>query len=119
MNNADREMVNSATSICYFHASSEIVESFVKKVSKKSGQKVDWGYSCGIADVFFIGSYNKVLAAILKFKPELDKICIEEAQRLYNIKISEAPVWRLFSPPPNQTYVQNIVSRMLRYYYNA
>lgn len=96
MINASEEFKTKARSICYFHANKFLVEDFVKKVAEYSGQQVDWGYSCGIADVFFIGDYNKVRKTVLKFKPELDDACIKDAKNNYQVEITGAPRWRLF-----------------------
>src|SRR5512135_41321 len=59
--------------ICALDACSQRAEEWVQSVAKESGQKVDWHYSGGIANVLFIGDYDKVLAAIKKLEPELAK----------------------------------------------
>ncbi len=113
---ADQEMIDKAISICYFHASADIVEAWVKKLRDLSGQNIDWGYSCGIANVFFIGNHHKVYRAALKLKAQLNKICIDDSFEKYGLKILHIPAWRLFSPPTTPWY-DNIISSMFRYYY--
>jgi hypothetical protein len=59
--------------ICTLNACSIRAEEWVQAVAKESGQKVDWHYSGGIANVLYTGQYDKVLAAVKKLEPELTK----------------------------------------------
>jgi hypothetical protein len=42
-------------------------EKWVQKIAKESGQKVDWHYSGGIAQVLYLGDKDKILEACEKF----------------------------------------------------
>ena len=95
---ASQDLIENGISICYLSAGADIVEAWVRKVETLSEQRVDWGYSCGIANVFFIGDHNKVYQAVLKLKSELDILCIKECMEKYKIKVNSTPAWRLFPP---------------------
>ena len=51
----------------------------MQSVAKESGQQVDWHYSGGIANVLYIGDHAKVLAAVKKLRPMLERSTIRSA----------------------------------------
>jgi hypothetical protein len=71
MNECDQDVFKSGKGICVLDACMVRAEEWVQAVAKESGQKVDWHYSGGRANVLFIGDYDKVLAAVEKLKPLL------------------------------------------------
>jgi hypothetical protein len=70
----DSEVFKNGDAICCFHARSTPTEEWVQKVAAESGQRVDWHYSGGYANVLFLGDYEKVCAAVEKLRPELAAI---------------------------------------------
>lgn len=60
-------------SICTIDGCSHRVEEWVKAVAKESGQRVDWHYSGGIANVLYLGDYAAVAKAVALLGPELPK----------------------------------------------
>lgn len=50
------------------------IESWVKKIAATSGQRVDWHWCGGRANVLALGDLDKVKAAIEQHKPEYDKL---------------------------------------------
>ena len=58
-------------SICVFHLNARDTEAWVVKVRERSGQRVDWGYSCGYAIVSYLGDRAAVLKAIWELRDEL------------------------------------------------
>lgn len=58
-------------SICTFHLNARDTEAWVVKVRERSGQRVDWGYSCGYAIVSYLGDRAAVLKAIWELRDEL------------------------------------------------
>ena len=69
----DAEIFHHGESICSFHAKAAIVEPWVKRVAAESGQRVDWHYIGGHANVLFIGDRAKVREAVEKLQPELSE----------------------------------------------
>jgi hypothetical protein len=57
--------------ICVFHAGSKVTEAWVRSVAKASGQRVDWHYSGGMANVLYLGDYEKVRGAVEELLPKL------------------------------------------------
>jgi hypothetical protein len=47
-------------------------EEWVQAIARESGQRVDWHYSGGIANVIYLGDHAKVLDAVVKLTPMLD-----------------------------------------------
>ncbi len=86
----DPDLFNSGEAICCFHAASKPTEEWVQKVAIESGQRVDWHYSGGYANVLFLGDYAKVRAAVEKLRPELAEI--------------DAVGFRLFEPKARGLY---------------
>jgi hypothetical protein len=58
-------------SVCVFHLNARDTEAWVLKVRERSGQRVDWGYSCGYAIVSYLGDRAAVLRAIHELRHEL------------------------------------------------
>jgi hypothetical protein len=67
----DANVFESGKGICVLDACMVRAEEWVQAVAKESGQKVDWHYSGGQANVLFIGDYDKVLAAVERLEPLL------------------------------------------------
>lgn len=55
------------------------IERLIKKIAKRSGQRVDWHFVGGRAVVRYLGDRDRVVQAIEHFKPEF--------QRLYNAAV--------------------------------
>ena len=53
---------------------SNAMEGWVKKVAELSGQRVDWHFFGGRANVLALGDIDKVKAAIQKLMPEHDRL---------------------------------------------
>jgi hypothetical protein len=68
----DREIFKDGLGICALDAGRWQAEEWVRKVAQKSGQRVDWHYSGGRANVLYIGDYDRVLAAVKELRGELD-----------------------------------------------
>lgn len=73
----DKDVFKNGEAVCCFHAPSKPTEAWVQKVAAESGQRVDWHYSGGYANVLFLGDYAKVRAAVEKLLPELTAIKAE------------------------------------------
>lgn len=58
-------------SVCVFHLNARDTEAWVVKVRERSGQRVDWGYSCGYAIVSYLGDREAVLKAMRELRHEL------------------------------------------------
>jgi len=67
----DRGVFKDGHSICVLDARSADAEEWVCKVAKESGQRIDWHYSGGRANVLYIGDHAKVRAAVYKLAREL------------------------------------------------
>lgn len=68
----DQEVFKKGFGICVLDAAMWAAEEWVKKVREKSGQRVDWHYSGGRANVLYIGDHSAVLKAVMALEPELD-----------------------------------------------
>lgn len=49
------------------------IENWVQEVAKRSGQKVDWHYSGGNANIIGLGDLDKIRNTIKEMLPELNK----------------------------------------------
>lgn len=67
----DSEIFEKGHSVCTLDACMHVAEAWVKEVEKESGQRVDWHYSGGIANVLYVGDHAKVLEAVTRLEPEL------------------------------------------------
>jgi hypothetical protein len=83
----DQDVFKNGHGICCVDARMHQMEAWVKKVAERSGQRVDWHYSGGIANVLYLGSYSEVMKAIMALEPELDgqimRLYTEGAHGLY------------------------------------
>lgn len=68
----DQEVFKNGLGICILDAARWQAEEWVQKVARKSGQRVDWHYSGGRANVLYLGDYDRVLAAVEELRPALD-----------------------------------------------
>lgn len=68
----DREVFTRGEPVAALNAARWAAETWVQAVAKESGQRVDWHYSGGIAQVLFLGDRTKVDAAIDKLVSALD-----------------------------------------------
>src|SRR5690349_20200922 len=75
--NCDPEVYSKGASICSFHAAALGTEEWVKKVAALSGQRVDWHYFGGYANVLFLGVYDRVRKAVEQLAPQLVNINAE------------------------------------------
>lgn len=62
--NCDKELFDHGHSVAVLDACRYRAERFVQAVAEKSGQRVDWHYSGGRANVLYIGDHAKVTEAI-------------------------------------------------------
>jgi hypothetical protein len=67
----DAKIFAHGKAVCTFHAASECIEPWVKRVATESGQPVDWHYCGGYAVVLYLGDYASVRAAVERLKPDL------------------------------------------------
>lgn len=67
----DREVFEKGHSVAMLDAWSADAEEWVQAVARESGQRVDWHYSGGVANVLFIGDPARVLAAVRSLAPTL------------------------------------------------
>lgn len=68
----DGDVFKDGSAVCVLNARSKAAEAWVQAVAQESGQRVDWHYSGGRANVLFIGDHAKVVAAVHKLAPSLD-----------------------------------------------
>lgn len=70
----DEEIYNHGRTVFLTHTLSSVdMESWVQAIAKESGQKVDWHWGCGRAEMLAVGDLNRVRKAILKFKDMHDE----------------------------------------------
>jgi len=69
----DQEVFDQGDSVAVLDACMHVAEEWVQKVAKASGQKVDWHYSGGVANVLYLGDHARVLAAVERLRPELER----------------------------------------------
>lgn len=67
----DEEVFKKGDSVCTIDACMHRAEQWVREVARESGQRVDWHYSGGIANVLYLGDYARVQAAVTKLAPKL------------------------------------------------
>lgn len=68
----DKEVFDHGLGIAALDARAKAAEKWVCAVAELSGQRVDWHYSGGIANVLYLGDYAKVREAIEVLAGELD-----------------------------------------------
>lgn len=71
MGSCDKEVFDSGRSVCSVDGWANDVEPWVQKVAARSGQRVDWHYSNGRANVLYIGDYQAVRRAVEALTSEL------------------------------------------------
>lgn len=69
----DSDIFKNGRSVVTLDACRHRAERFAQAVAKASGQRVDWHYSGGLANVLYIGDYDKVAAAVRKCAPLLSE----------------------------------------------
>lgn len=69
----DQEVFDRGHSICILDGCRDRIEEWVQAVARESGQRVDWHYSGGIADVLYLGDYEKVREAVERLSPLLNE----------------------------------------------
>lgn len=95
MDQCDVEVFNKGRSLAALDASSGPAEAWVREVAVRSGQRVDWHYSGGIAHVLVLGDHAKALE-IAKAMPPTDAVRV---MRWYST--DDAGCYRAgVSPPP-------------------
>lgn len=80
------DVFKNGEAIVAINARMNAAETWVQSVAKESGQRVDWHYSGGIAQVLFIGDRAKVTDAINALAATLDGQILRwfgEGQALY------------------------------------
>lgn len=79
----DPEVYENGTSVFVTHTIRAVdIEVWVQKIAKDSGQKVDWHYSGGRAQILALGDLVKVRAAIQSNRPTHDTLMRQEIQSL-------------------------------------
>lgn len=79
----DKEVFSKGTSVFVTHTiPSNAMEEWVRKVAKASGQRVDWHFCGGRANVLAIGNLDLVRQAISDLMPEHDRLMREEYKKL-------------------------------------
>lgn len=73
MDKCDSEVFSKGQSLAALDGCSKDVEPWVQEVAKRSGQRVDWHYSGGIAHVLVLGDHAKALENA-KAMPPTEKI---------------------------------------------
>lgn len=69
MDRCDDEVFKKGQSLAALDARSTDAEAWVREVAAKSGQRVDWHYSGGIAHVLVLGDHAKALEAAKAMPP--------------------------------------------------
>lgn len=72
--------------LCVLDASMRAAEAWAQKVAARSGQRVDWHYSGGRANVLVLGDHAVALMAARELAPELDGTVLrfsEDQRSLY------------------------------------
>ena len=61
------------------------LEIWVNEVARLSGQKVDWHFGPGGANIFFVGDEAAVVAALRKLKPKHDALFNDAVKGHYRV----------------------------------
>lgn len=78
MGDCDREIFDKGVSLLAIDGWAKDIEPWVKKVAVRSGQRVDWHYSGGIAHVLVLGDFNRAMAAVNELESELLSVPVPE-----------------------------------------
>ena len=68
----DSEIFEHGDSVAVLDACQHVAEEWVKLVAKESGQRVDWHYTGGRANVLYLGDHAAVVSAVGKLQPKLE-----------------------------------------------
>jgi hypothetical protein len=68
----DAEVFEKGESVAALDACMHVAEEWVQAVAKESGQRVDWHYSGGIANVLCLGDRRRAAAAVAKLRKTLE-----------------------------------------------
>ena len=68
----DREVFDKGVGLCVIDARMHAAEAWVQSVATRSGQRVDWHYSGGRANVLVLGDHGKALDAVHALADTLD-----------------------------------------------
>lgn len=82
----DREVFKSGVGLCVIDARMHAAEAWVQAIAVRSGQRVDWHYSGGRANVLVLGDHGKALDAVKELAPTLDGTVLhlsEDQRSLY------------------------------------
>jgi hypothetical protein len=71
MDKCDEDIFKNGHGVCVLDACMHRAETWVQAVAHESGQRVDWHYSGGRANVLYLGDYKRVAAAVEKLAPTL------------------------------------------------
>lgn len=71
MERCDQDVFTLGHSICVLDACRHRAETFAQAVAADSGQRADWHYSGGRANVLYLGDHAKVAAAVERIAPTL------------------------------------------------
>lgn len=69
----DEDIFKNGSGVCAIDACMHRAEAWVQSVARESGQRVDWHYSGGIANVLYLGDHAKVAAAVERLAPTLSE----------------------------------------------
>lgn len=67
----DREVFKNGIGLMAIDGATDDVEPWVQKVAVASGQRVDWHYSGGVANVLVLGDHAKATEAARSLLPEM------------------------------------------------
>lgn len=69
MGRCDDEVFKNGKSLAALDARSKAAEAWVREVAAKSGQRVDWHYSGGVAHVLVLGDHAKAMETVKAMPP--------------------------------------------------
>ena len=74
----DQDVFDKGHSVAMVDGCMYRVEEWVQAVAKSSGQRLDWHYSGGIANVLYLGDHAKVLEAVEQLRSALERETFRE-----------------------------------------
>ncbi len=107
MDQCNADVFKNGQTICAVDGRSAPVEEWVKRVAAESGQAVDWHYSGGVANVLYVGDYERVLAAVETLQRSSDV----RIMRMY--EPTEKGLYRAGDALPEGTIAVDTVSAVL------
>jgi hypothetical protein len=91
----DDDVFKKGVSLLAIDGRSAHVEPWVQSVAERSGQRVDWHYSGGVAHVLVLGDHAKAMAAANELAPKLLGRIMRRYEPqdagLYRAGVTEAP----------------------------